>query len=304
MKKAFPAVFIAAALSLTGCATGKPLLIADLDAIGWDKAEAFQCYLSSRLTLNRLPGDSDEAQVNFSREGSVHIQEVRGTVVLPASLEGRILDYHKRDQYLYVAFEKGDATLPFARDRNGRFSLMSTIDQKGVAFVEYEGVRYKPSYTGAAPHLKVVITRSEDDLRRQMQGSRTSEAVALEEAVKRIGEKFIDNLPEKKKLAVLNISAAEEATASKIMDDLEFQLVESGKFVIVERKHLDTLRAEQNFQMSGEVSDESAISLGNMSGANIVITGALSGSPGARRLTIKALDVQSAEIVTNAREEF
>jgi hypothetical protein len=34
-----------------------------------------------------------------------------------------------------------------------------------------------------------------------------------------------------------------------------------------------------------------------MSGANIVITGA-------RRLTLKALDVQSAEIVASAREEF
>jgi hypothetical protein len=305
MKKIFPAVFIFTVLSLTGCATGKPLLIGELDAIGWDKAESFQCYLSSRLTLSRLPNDSDAAQVNFSREGSAHIQEeARGTIVLAASLEGRILDYHRRDQCLYVAFEQGDATLPFARDRNGRFSLMSTIDQAGIEFVEYEGARYKPNYAGAAPYLRVVITRSQDDLRRQMQGSRMGAAAALEDAVQRVCEKLIDNLPETTKLAVLNVSAAEEATAVKIMDDIEIHLLASGKFTIVERKYLDALRAEQNFQMSGEVSDESAVSLGNMSGANIVITGALSGSTGARRLTLKALDVQTAEIVASVREEF
>jgi hypothetical protein len=305
MQKVFPAVFIFTALSLAGCATGKPLLIGELDEIGWDKAESFQCYLSSRLTLSKLPDDSGAAQVNFSREGAAYVQEVRGTVVLPASLEGRILSYHKRDQCLYVAFEKGDATLSFARDEKGRFSLMSTIDQEGLEFVEYEGARYKANYAGAAPYLRVVIERGQDDLRRQMQGSRTSALTAMEDAVRRACEKLVAGLPEKARLAVLNVSADEEAAAAKIMDDLEIQLLDSGKFILVERKYLDALRAEQNFQMSGGVSDESAVSLGNMSGATIVITGALSGgSGGSRRLTLKALDVQSAEIVVSAREEF
>ena len=303
MKKIFPAL-VFAALSLAGCATGKPLVIGELDRIGWDKAGSFQCYLSSRLTLTRLSDDSEEPQINFSREGAAYVQEVRGTVVLPASLEGRILDYHRRDQYLYVAFEEGDATLPFARDSKGRFSLMSTIDQEGVSFVEYEGVRYKPSYIGEAPHLLVVIERGQADLRRQMQGSRTNALTAVEDAVKRAGEKLVGSLQENARLAVLNISADDETLAAKIMDDLELQLVESGKFTVVERKYLDTLRAEQNFQLSGEVSDVSAVSLGSMSGANIVITGALSGTTGARRLNLTPLDVQSAAIILSLREDF
>ena len=304
MKKAFPALVVFAALSLAGCATGKPLTIGELDQIGLDRAESFQCYLSFRLTLEKLPEDSEAAAVNFSREGSAYIQETRGSIVLPVSLEGRILDYHKRDQCLYVAFEGGDSTLPFARDRNGRFSLMSTIDEKGVEFVEYEGVRYKPNYTGEAPYLRVVIVRGQTDLRRQMQGSRTNASAALEDAVKRACERLIESLPERARLAVLNVSADDEAVAAQIMDDLELRLVDSGKFTIVERKYLDTLRAEQNFQVSGEVSDESAVSLGNMSGANIVVTGALSGSTGARRLSLKALDVQSAAIIVSLREDF
>jgi hypothetical protein len=300
------AVFVLAFLGFAGCATGRPLLIADLDEIGWDRAASFQCYLSSRLTLTRLPGDSGAARTNFSSEGAASIRDARWTIVLPSSLEGRVVNYHRRDQYLYVAFEEGGAALPFARDRNGRFSLMATIDQHyqgGLEFVEYEGVRYKPDYTGAAPYLNVVINRSQDDLRRQMQGNRTG-AAAAEDAVKRAGEKLIEGLPEKAVIAVLNVSAGEKDTAAFIMEELEYRLLESGKFKIVDRKSLDTLRAEQNFQMSGAVSDESAVSIGNMLGANIVVTGALSGSAGARRLTLKALDIQSAEIVVSAREEY
>ena len=298
------AFFVFAALSLAGCAAGKPLLIADLDEIGWDRAASFQCYLSSRLTLTKLPDDSGAGPVNFGREGTAHIREARWTIVLPASLEGRILNYHKRDQFLYVAFEEGGAALPFARDRDGRFSLMSTIDQGGVEFVEYEGARYKPNYAGAAPHLNVVINRSQDELRRRMQGSRSGAAAETEDAVKRAGKKFIGGLPENAAIAVLNIAADEKDTAVFIMEELEFQLLESGRFKIVDRRSLGAIRAEQNFQISGAVSDESAVSIGNMLGANIVITGALSGPPGARRLSLKALDVQSAELVAVAREQF
>jgi curli biogenesis system outer membrane secretion channel CsgG len=81
---------------------------------------------------------------------------------------------------------------------------------------------------------------------------------------------------------------------------LEFQLVSSGLFKVVDRKTLDAIRLEQNFQMSGDVDDNSAVSIGKMLGANIVITG--TGST--QRLTLKALDVKTAEIVTMARESF
>jgi hypothetical protein len=308
MKKClYISVIVCLVLSFMGCATGKPLLITTLDEIGWDRAESFQCYLSSRITLTKLPDDSSPAELSFSNDGAAFIRDARWTIVLPTSLEGRILNYHQRDQYLNVAFEEGRATLPFALDKNGRFSLMLTVDryyQNGVEFVEYEGARYKPQYAGEAPYLMVVLNRSEDDLRRQMQGSRVDAVVKTEDVVRRAGEKLAAGLPERAVVAVLNVFAGEKELSSLIMEELEFQLLESGKFKIVDRTSLDTLRAERNFQMSGEVSDESAVSIGNMLGANIVITGALRDSAGVRRLTLKALDVESAEIVVSAREEF
>jgi hypothetical protein len=291
--------------AVAACATGKPLLIADLDAMGWGNTSSFQCYLSSRLTLTKI--SDDYGLVNFSGEGAAYVREDRWTIVLPVSLEGRIVDYHQRDQYLYVAFEDGDAALPFARDKDGEFSLMLTVDrsfQGGAPFVEYEGSRYKAEYAGSVPRLNVVINRSQDNLRRQMQGSQARQASKTGEAIGRVSEKFIEGLPENAVIAVLNIATGERDTALFIASELEFRLVESGKFKVVDRKSLDTIRTERNFQMSGEVSDESAVSIGDMLGASIVITGDISGSANTRRLNLKALNVQTAQIMVNAREEL
>jgi TolB-like protein len=304
MRKICDLVCVFAALVFWGCASGQPLLIADLDEIGWDNTASFQCYLSSGLTLQKLPDDS-ALVVSVDKEGAVEIRDARWAIDLPASLEGRILNYHKRDQYLYVAFEEGDAVLPFAKDKDGRFSLMTTINAKyqmGVEFVEYEGARYRPEYRGKKPYLNVIIRRTQSDLRRQMQGNQVQAPSGTEEAVGRASEKFITGLPEEATIAVLSIAAKDAEAAAFIMGELEYRLVEANKFKIVDRKSLDTIRSEQNFQVSGDVGDESAVSMGKMLGATIVITGDISGSGSSRRLNLKALDVQTGEIVVTARE--
>jgi hypothetical protein len=205
-----------------------------------------------------------------------------------------------------LAFEEGEAVLPFARNRDNQFSLALTIDsnyENGVPFVEYEGVRYRPGYAGSTPpRLNVVITQTQSDLRRQMQGSQFRAASTREDAVRRISEKFIDTLFEGSVIAVLDISSGDTEAVLFITGELEHRLVESGKFTIVDRKSMDDLRSEQDFQSSGNVSDESAISIGNMLGANIVITGDISGEGTSRLLYLKALDVKTGEIVSSGRE--
>lgn len=86
-------------------------------------------------------------------------------------------------------------------------------------------------------------------------------------------------------------------------EDLEYNLVKSG-FRLVDRQQIESIRSEQNFQMSGDVDDDSAVSIGKMAGANAVVTISVNYSAGAGRVVLKALDVQTAEIITMARQEF
>lgn len=134
--------------------------------------------------------------------------------------------------------------------------------------------------------------------------TRTETTTAIGEAVNRASETLIYDLPRNSTVAILYIDSRNRELGEFAMEELEFQMVASRKFRMVDRQTLDTVREEQKFQLSGEVSDASAVSIGNMLGASIVITGSITGSGNTQRLTVKALDVKTAQIVSMARESF
>jgi len=149
--------------------------------------------------------------------------------------------------------------------------------------------------------------------RRQAPASRPTEPApietvstedGLEGAIARASAELIDSLPENTRLAVLNISSNDGNVSSHVVDELEFYLVSSRRFTIVDRNTLDAIRLEQNFQMAGEVSDSSAVSIGQVLGANIVITGSITEIGRNQRLSIRALDVRTAEILAMVRVTY
>jgi len=91
--------------------------------------------------------------------------------------------------------------------------------------------------------------------------------------------------------------------ADYAVEDLEYYLVNAG-FRLVDRQQIERIRNEQNFQFSGEVDDSSAVNIGKLSGANVVVTISVSYADGSGRLTLKALDVQTAEIIAMARQDI
>jgi curli biogenesis system outer membrane secretion channel CsgG len=97
-------------------------------------------------------------------------------------------------------------------------------------------------------------------------------------------------------LGVIKISSSDEAEAEFAEEQLIFCLVQTGKYRIVERKDLDIIRREQNFQLSGDVDDATAVSIGRMAGAKIVITGTILPYGAGKYLNIRALDVETAQI--------
>jgi hypothetical protein len=135
-------------------------------------------------------------------------------------------------------------------------------------------------------------------------GTNQSAQRKIEGAINNAGLNLINKLPGNATVAILSVYSNDRNSSELVISELEYKFVESGKFKIVDRRRLDQIRNEQNFQMSGEVSDNSAVSIGNMLGATIVITGDISGAGSSQRLVLKALDVKSAQIITMAREQF
>jgi hypothetical protein len=133
----------------------------------------------------------------------------------------------------------------------------------------------------------------------------TAASRGIDGAIYRAAEKFVNELADSAIVSVLNVSVATEDDARFIIEELEFRLeyLNAG-FTIVDRRGLAQIRSEQNFQMSGDVSDESAVGIGKMLGATIVIIGSTSDRGSEKLLTLRALDVKTTRVVSTARERY
>ncbi|MDR0503008.1 MAG: penicillin-binding protein activator LpoB, partial [Treponema sp.] len=73
-------------------------------------------------------------------------------------------------------------------------------------------------------------------------------------------------------------------------------IVNDGKLTVVDRANLETIRQEMNFQLSGEVSNESMQAIGQKLGAQSIISGQIIDSGAGIRLRIRIISIESAQV--------
>ena len=116
------------------------------------------------------------------------------------------------------------------------------------------------------------------------------------ESVRRRSERMADSSAQKLVIAILNFSSQANELAAYVIEELTLTLANNDRYIIVDRKRLDLIRQEENFQMSGEVSDESAQAIGKKLGAQYVITGSLLDMNDFYRFRMMAINVETAAI--------
>jgi hypothetical protein len=125
----------------------------------------------------------------------------------------------------------------------------------------------------------------------------------VETSLERAAEQIMASLQPSAKIAIVYVSSIDAESAEFIASELEYIMVNNG-FIIIDRNQLDRIRQEQNFQLSGEVDDETALSIGKIVGASIIITGTVTGSDATRRLRLRALHTQTAQVAAAASEKL
>ncbi|MDR1316620.1 MAG: hypothetical protein LBK13_07070 [Spirochaetales bacterium] len=119
-------------------------------------------------------------------------------------------------------------------------------------------------------------------------------AVPLGEAIELSAQEIETVLPDGVKIAVLSFKSDSGRLSDYVIEELMGNLVKGRKVVVVDRNSLDLVRQEWNFQSSGEVSDDSAQSIGKMLGAQAVVSGNLMDLGNAYRFRIYSLNVETA----------
>jgi hypothetical protein len=108
---------------------------------------------------------------------------------------------------------------------------------------------------------------------------------------------FNAKIPQGTKLAVIAIKSDYPALSEYIIDGMLENLVNTGKFTIVDRQQLEAVRAELKFQMSGDVDDNSVQEIGRITGAQSIVLGSASPIGNMWRISIRVLTVTNAEML-------
>ena len=124
-------------------------------------------------------------------------------------------------------------------------------------------------------------------------GSETSSGLSLHEAIEQAAERIAADLPTGSRVAVIAFESPNDSVSGHIMEEIAGALFDR-KIEVADRQSLEHVMGELNFQMSGYVSDESALSIGKFLGAQLVITGQLRYLGDNYRFQVNAVNVEDA----------
>jgi hypothetical protein len=121
--------------------------------------------------------------------------------------------------------------------------------------------------------------------------------VSLNTAIRDAAARMESRLDRGTKVALINFTSPSQAFSEYVLDELSSVLVNNGHLVVVDRANLDKIRQELGFNMSGEVSDKSMQEIGQMLGAQALVTGSLTNMADLRRVMFKAIMTETAAVV-------
>ena len=136
--------------------------------------------------------------------------------------------------------------------------------------------------------------------------TKPSQPQKLDNAVRTAVRRFEKKIPAGTQIAIPGHSEISSELTVKmenyLIDEITDRLVNRDKFRVLDRKHLNAVMAERNFQLEGNVDESDQLKIGEMAGAKIVISVTvidLGDSKNFRFIT-RALDVQKGEALAAA----
>ncbi|GHV68019.1 hypothetical protein AGMMS49928_06430 [Spirochaetia bacterium] len=117
----------------------------------------------------------------------------------------------------------------------------------------------------------------------------------LDSAIEKSCQNIQNDFNENASIAIFNISSSSERLSEYLVEEAMNSFTNMHKYNIVERSKISTIIQEQNFQLAGNVSDDTMQRIGNMLGAQFVVTGALVDVGNYYRLRLFVIAIESSE---------
>ncbi len=193
-------------------------------------------------------------------------------------------------------------------------SLDRELDSNGDGFVEPAelGITGGVSSKGAVPtfehRIRAARRRSQEPAGSAAAGSApaaggSSQVVSRDSRDTGFRSEYYERLGkiQDRKLAVISLDTqtaeVDEETAAGIIVFVENAFVNVGKVRVVERKNIEKILSEYKFQSTGLIDENTAIEIGKLSGADIIVIGSINRVGGIFYLNIKLIEVKTGEII-------
>jgi TolB-like protein len=122
-------------------------------------------------------------------------------------------------------------------------------------------------------------------------------ALTLDSAIENAASEVSGKLPEGSTIVVVSFESDSSKLSDHVIDELNGKIANIGKIKPVERRQLNKIRAELNFNMSDYVSEESAQNVGRMLGAQYIMFGSIDDFIGNQyRMRFRAITTETASI--------
>jgi len=119
----------------------------------------------------------------------------------------------------------------------------------------------------------------------------------VEKAVDGVIASINENLPAGSVIILMKTKSTNNNMLDDAMDQITKNVVAEKKITLVDRQNQTLINAEVQYQMSGNVSDDSFVSIGRQLGAQYIVLCWISGDMSSRRLNLRVLNIETSHIV-------
>jgi len=118
-----------------------------------------------------------------------------------------------------------------------------------------------------------------------------------DKAVKNAIDTLNSKLPSGSNIMIMKTNSTERNMLEYAVNQMTKNVVQAGKLNVVDRSNQALIDAELQYQLSGNVDDNSMVSIGHQLGVQYIVICWISGAKSLRRLNQKVLDVKTAQII-------
>jgi hypothetical protein len=115
-------------------------------------------------------------------------------------------------------------------------------------------------------------------------------------AVKNAIDRLNSKVPSGANIMIMKSNSTERNMLDFVVDQMTKTIVQDGKLKVVDRSNQALIDAELKYQLSGNVDDNSMVSIGHQLGVQYIVICWISGAKSLRRLNQKILNVETAQI--------